>query len=162
MLYSMGDFAPKGEEIQSTSPWWFILIILFAVVIVLWWILSNRREKPLPPKTPQPVEKVTSHVDDESTAAAVRSSVVETAVDDDLTVIEGIGPKISGLLKAAGIKSFAQLAASDQDTLRGILNTAGLNIANPGTWAEQAGLAAAGDWEGLKKLTEELKGGRRV
>ena len=29
------------------------------------------------------------------------------------------------------------------------------------TWPEQAKLAAAGDWDGLKKLQDELKGGKR-
>jgi hypothetical protein len=32
---------------------------------------------------------------------------------------------------------------------------------DPQGWIEQARLAAQGDWEGLKKLQDELKGGRR-
>jgi hypothetical protein len=34
-------------------------------------------------------------------------------------------------------------------------------LADPGTWTEQAALAAAGKWDEFKELTERLKGGRR-
>jgi predicted flap endonuclease-1-like 5' DNA nuclease len=82
---------------------------------------------------------------------------------DDLKVIEGIGPKISGLLHAAGVRTFAQLANTDVERLRQILVDANLTrLADPGTWPEQAALAAAGDWDGLKALQDSLKGGRRV
>jgi hypothetical protein len=42
-----------------------------------------------------------------------------------------------------------------------ILNAAGLQMMNPEGWIEQAKLASRGDMEGLKKLKNELKGGRR-
>jgi hypothetical protein len=32
----------------------------------------------------------------------------------------------------------------------------------PDGWIELADLAAKGDWQGLEKLQEELKGGRRT
>ena len=86
----------------------------------------------------------------------------EPAEPDDLRRIEGIGPKISNVLQDAGITTFAQLAATETDRLREILSEGGIRIANPGTWPEQARLAAAGDWDGLKKLQGQLKGGRRV
>lgn len=85
------------------------------------------------------------------------------ATPDDLKVIEGIGPKIAALLQSVGITTFAQLAATDVSRLEQILVEANLRrLADPGTWPEQAKLAAAGDWEGLKALTDQLKGGRRV
>jgi hypothetical protein len=31
---------------------------------------------------------------------------------------------------------------------------------NPGSWAKQAKLATANDWEALKKLQKELTGGK--
>ena len=80
---------------------------------------------------------------------------------DDLTVIEGIGPKIAGTLNAEGITTFAQLAATDANRLSEILQGAGLRLANAETWPEQAELAAAGKWEELQALTAQLKGGRR-
>ena len=81
---------------------------------------------------------------------------------DDLEMIEGIGPKIAGLLKAAGITTFAQLAEVDLARVQAILSAANLQLADPSTWAEQAKLAAAGDRSGLEALQSRLKGGRRV
>jgi large subunit ribosomal protein L21 len=83
---------------------------------------------------------------------------------DDLTRIEGIGPKISGIFVEAGIDSFAKLAAAEVATLRDLLAAAGprYRTAVPDTWPEQAALAGAGDWDGLQKLHDELDGGRRA
>jgi ribosomal protein L30 len=95
---------------------------------------------------------------------AATPEVAETpAKADDLELIEGIGPKIASVLEAAGIVTFADLAAADTSRLAEILEQEpNLRMADPGTWPEQAALAAAGDWDALKALTEELKGGRRA
>jgi len=71
---------------------------------------------------------------------------------EDLTRISGIGPKVSQLLLAAGIATFAQLAAADVDNLRRILRDAGLTMIDPGTWPEQANLVATGQWDELEAL----------
>ena len=76
--------------------------------------------------------------------------------------IEGIGPKVSSLLNEAGIFTFAQLAGAELPKLESILDAAKLQMMNPATWAEQARLAAAGDWETLDKLQDDLKGGKRA
>ena len=92
-----------------------------------------------------------------STAKAPKSA----GKGDDLTKIEGIGPKISGLFIAAGITSFAELASTPVATLSDILHKAGSRYAshNPGTWPEQAQLAADGKWDELKVLQVALDGG---
>jgi predicted flap endonuclease-1-like 5' DNA nuclease len=84
-------------------------------------------------------------------------------VGDDLTKIEGIGPKMSGALKAAGIDTFQKLADATEAQLRSAIESAGLKLA-PGlsTWSEQATLAANGDMEGLQNLQKQLVGGRRA
>lgn len=81
---------------------------------------------------------------------------------DDLTKVEGIGPKIAEHFNAAGINSFAELAATTVERLQEILNEAGPNYAshNPGTWPKQAELAAAGKWDELKAWQDELDGGK--
>jgi predicted flap endonuclease-1-like 5' DNA nuclease len=86
----------------------------------------------------------------------------EDKTPDDLRVIEGIGPKISAILLEAGIRTYTQLAATEVERLQSILEEAGIRIANPSTWPEQAKLAAAGKWEALESLQDELKGGRRA
>ena len=83
---------------------------------------------------------------------------------DDLEAIEGIGPKIAELLRANQIRDFAGLAAAPMTDLVKILDAAGPNfrLANPATWAEQAALAARGDWAAFERLRQELVAGVRV
>ena len=81
---------------------------------------------------------------------------------DDLKRIEGIGPKISALLQGSGILTYAQLTQTSSDQLAQILKDAGIRLADPTTWPEQAALAAAGDWDALAALQGRLKGGRQA
>ncbi len=82
--------------------------------------------------------------------------------DQDLKVIEGIGPKIEGILKEAGINNWTELAASSHKRLRNILDAAGsrYKMHDPATWCDQASLAANGKWDELKKMQDKLKGGK--
>jgi len=84
------------------------------------------------------------------------------AEPDDLTRIEGIGPKIQELLYAAKIYTFVQLSKTDVARLKGILDDAGerFQMHEPKTWPEQADLAAKGKWAELAALQELLRGGR--
>lgn len=98
-------------------------------------------------------------------AAAKKPAAKKSATKkgDDLKKIEGIGPKIAGLLNEAGISTFAQLAKASPKKLADVLQAAGarFRLAKPDTWQEQAKLAAAGKDAALKKLQDELKGGVR-
>jgi hypothetical protein len=81
---------------------------------------------------------------------------------DDLTKIEGVGPKISEILKEAGFSTFAALAAANAETIQAVLDGAGsrYRLADPGSWPEQAALAESEDWDGLEDLQGSLTGGR--
>lgn len=81
---------------------------------------------------------------------------------DDLKKIEGIGPKIAEVFVAAGIDSFAKLAATEVERLKTILEQAGPQFAShdPSTWPQQAKLAAEGKFDELKALQDQLQGGR--
>jgi predicted flap endonuclease-1-like 5' DNA nuclease len=83
---------------------------------------------------------------------------------DDLKIVEGIGPKIEQVLNNAGIWNFSQLAGSTEEALRKTLVKAdpSYQIHNPATWPKQAALANKGQWDELKKLQDELMGGRKV
>ena len=81
---------------------------------------------------------------------------------EDLSIIEGIGPKINTVLQEAAITTYSQLSKTDVSQLRKILKEVGLSRFNPETWQEQASLANKGDWDGLTALQKELKGGRRA
>ena len=82
---------------------------------------------------------------------------------DDLKKIEGIGPKIAELLGNNDISTFDDLANADVEKVREILAEAGprYKMHNPETWAEQAAIAAKGDWDALKELQDKLDGGRK-
>ncbi|CEN33948.1 50S ribosomal protein L21 [Capnocytophaga cynodegmi] len=80
---------------------------------------------------------------------------------DDLKKIEGIGPKASEALVAAGVDTFAKLAKKSAEEIKTILAEASSTLAHldPQTWAAQAQLAADGKWDELKKWQDELNGG---
>ncbi len=82
---------------------------------------------------------------------------------DDIELIEGIGPKIAELLKAADLGTFDAISKASPEKLTEVLHAAGskFNMAKPETWPEQAALAAKGDWAAFDKLTEALVGGVR-
>ncbi|GIJ97720.1 50S ribosomal protein L21 [Capnocytophaga stomatis] len=85
----------------------------------------------------------------------------KSAKADDLKKIEGIGPKASEALVAAGVDTFAKLAKKSADEIKTILTEASSTLAHldPQTWAAQAQLAADGKWDELKKWQDELNGG---
>lgn len=87
---------------------------------------------------------------------------MQTPAGDDLSIVEGIGPKINSVLHDAGIRTFAQLSEAAPERLEQILREQGLRLANPETWPEQARLAAAGDWNKLDNYQKRLKAGRKV
>jgi ribosomal protein L30 len=111
-----------------------------------------------------PVADAAPLVDVETSAPAKSSrKPVAATTGDDLARIEGIGPKMSAALVAAGIDTFEKLATTTEAQIRSAIEAAGMRLA-PGleTWPEQAELAAKGDWDGLGKLQSRLVAGRRA
>jgi predicted flap endonuclease-1-like 5' DNA nuclease len=136
--------------VRSFFKWLFIGVLSIFVPLAsafVYWLMRSKAE-------------VSRVVIGEQPAAAPALEVKHEL--DDLKRIEGVGPKISGVLRSAGIVSFDQLASTDVAQLREILTQAGIRLADPATWPEQADLAAADDWEALARLQDELVGGRRV
>lgn len=83
--------------------------------------------------------------------------------EDDLKIIEGIGPAIETILKNAGIRTFAELAQSDPDEMESILQVVDprMRVHDAGTWPAQARLAMNNEWEVLKDYQEQLRAGRQ-
>ncbi len=81
---------------------------------------------------------------------------------DDLTKIEGIGPKAAEALHEAGIKTFAKLSKSTPEEIKEILEKSGghFNALDPATWPQQAAIAAEDKWDELKELQDKLIGGK--
>ena len=97
-----------------------------------------------------------------SLAAAIIPAKNDNSVKDDLTKVEGIGPKIKGLLNEDGIWSFKQLSEAKVSRLQKILDNAGprYRVHKPKTWPVQAKMVAEGNWTELTKWQNKLKGGR--
>lgn len=130
-----------AENGSGGIPWWVWVILIIILLVLLWfWFGREEDTEEVPPTKAE--------------AAPVQP--------DDLKKIEGIGPKVAGLLNQAGITTFQQMVDAGAEKLESILDGAGLQMIDADTWPEQAKLAAAGDWEGLAKLQEELKGGKRA
>ena len=97
-------------------------------------------------------------------ARALAEAPRRMVVGDDFTTLEGIGPVYEAKLKHAGIATFAQLAGTDEVSLKEIIQAPAWRRVNYGEWIEQAKLAAAGDDAGLKALQAELfsRGGDNI
>jgi ribosomal protein L30 len=125
----------------------------------------QQRRAAQPATTPAPASEVAKPAPATSPAPVPAAKPVVPPVAaqaDDLEVIEGIGPKIAEVLQAAGITSFAQLAATDVSQLQEILQQANVRrVTDPASWPEQAELAAAGKTAELEQLQASLKAGRR-
>jgi predicted flap endonuclease-1-like 5' DNA nuclease len=96
---------------------------------------------------------------DSALAATVYGKKIK---ENDLKIVEGIGPKIEALYNQAGITTWYQLSETSTEKSQSILDAGGENYAihNPSTWAKQALLAYEGKWQELKDLQEGLLGGK--
>ncbi len=93
--------------------------------------------------------------------APAKATKKSTAKADDLTLIEGIGPKSAEALIAAGIDSFAKLSKKNPEAIQKVLSDTSSRLAHldPQTWPKQAKMAAEGNFDELKKWQDTLIGG---
>ncbi|MFC2026047.1 helix-hairpin-helix domain-containing protein [Chloroflexota bacterium] len=117
--------------------------ILLGMILILVWLRKKQEEptttgiktglvipdvetEPLPARAPTfPDEKIELEQPEENTA-------------DDLTIISGVGPKMSKALNSFGISTFSQLAASDPNEIKQHLEDSGYRLGDPKSWIEQA------------------------
>ena len=113
---------------------------------------------------PTPEEVVAPVMSASAPELAEKKAVKADSKPDKLTKVEGIGPKIAEKLNEAGFMTFKDVANATLEQLKAVLDEAGsrYRMHDPGTWAEQADLAANGKWDELEKLQDELDGGKRV
>jgi predicted flap endonuclease-1-like 5' DNA nuclease len=136
--------------------------IAFSGVAALVWLLWRLFEPQEEPETA--MIEIELEAEPVPTTAEAPSSDAEATTPpesgppDDLKRIEGIGPKLSQVLQAAGITTYAQLADTPVGQIEQILEEADprlLRLAKPESWSEQAALAAAGEWEALEALQQK-------
>jgi len=110
----------------------------------------------------KPVEKAEAAPKKEEKAAEEKPAKKEAkAKPEDLTKIEGIGPKAAEALVASGVNTYAELAAADAEKVKEILTEASSTLAHldPTSWPKQAKMAADGKWDELKEWQDSVKGG---
>jgi len=93
---------------------------------------------------------------------AAKAAYGKTVKQDDLKVVEGIGPKIAGMFNDAGIKTWKALSESSVEQCQKILNGGGdrYKIHNPASWPLQAKMAYEGKWKELVKWQDEHDHGK--
>ena len=108
---------------------------------------SETKKAPAKPATNKTAEK--------------KPATKKSTATDDLTKIEGIGPKAAEAIVAAGIATFADLGKAKVTAIQKILDEADgkFGAMNPSSWPKQAKLAAADKWDELKKWQDEMDGG---
>ena len=81
--------------------------------------------------------------------------------NDNLQIIEGIGPKMEEVLKANSISKWKDLSEKTESDLRDLLNNYGdkYKIIDVATWQDQAKFAANGDFDGLINMQKNISGG---
>ncbi len=84
------------------------------------------------------------------------------AKGDDLTKIEGVGPKAAEALAKAGVDTFAKMADTKPAKMKEILTEASSRMAHldPKSWPKQAKMAADEKWDKLKEWQDKAKGGK--
>ena len=80
---------------------------------------------------------------------------------DDLTKIEGAGPKAAEALVNAGLDTFEKVAKAKANDIKEILTEASSRMAHldPTSWPKQAKMAAEGKWDELKEWQDNTKAG---
>jgi len=122
------------------------ITIMLLGAFILWWTLAkcftSRGE------------------DNEETLWIVPKETSYISQDDDLKLIEWVGPAIEKLLYKYGVRSYSDMVEEGATGLEEILESWGAKykIHNPSTWPDQAQLAHDGKWSELEEYQEILKG----
>ena len=95
-------------------------------------------------------------------AIAAKTVFGKRVKQDDLKIVEGIGPKIEGLFHNFGIKTWKALSEVPVNKCQEVLNSGGkrYRIHDPSSWPMQARMAHEGKWKELMRWQDEHKSGK--
>jgi len=126
---------------------------------------TEKAKEPVVEKVAEPVvekvEEVVEEVKEEPKAEEKKPKKAAKSKADDLTKVEGIGPKAAEALTNSGIATFGDLAKADPEKIKETLTEASSRMAHldPTSWPKQAQMAADGKWDELKEWQDNAKGG---
>ncbi len=107
--------------------------------------VSSPAAKPAKPSTAKTVKSRAATPEPVAAKPVRKAAETKPVEKDDLTVINGIGPKVAAVLEAGGIVNFAQLSKAKEANLRAMLEGAGIKLfRNLETWGTQAKTLGAG------------------
>ncbi len=111
-------------------------------------VLSESNEKGNPPVT--------------FNAVMAKAALGMVVKQDDLKIIEGIGPKIASMFKVNDIKTWKELSEVSVARCQEILDSGGnrYKIHDPASWPMQAKMCHEGKWGDLAKWQEAHKRGK--
>lgn len=94
--------------------------------------------------------------------AAAKAAFGKTVKEDDLKVVEGIGPKISGMFIDSGIKTWKALSEATVAECQKVLDGGGdrYKIHDPASWPMQSKMAYESKWKELSKWQDEHDHGK--
>ncbi len=95
-------------------------------------------------------------------AADAKAALGKTVKQDDLKIVEGIGPKISGMFIDADIKTWKSLSETAVAGCQKVLDGGGnrYKVHDPASWPMQAKMAYEGKWAELAKWQDEHNHGK--
>ncbi|WP_343488246.1 hypothetical protein [Allomuricauda sp. d1] len=95
-------------------------------------------------------------------ANAAKAAFGKKIKQDDLKIVEGIGPKIEQLFHDHGIKTWKALSEAAVSKCQEVLDSGGerYRIHDPASWPMQAKMAYEGKWAALIKWQDEHKSGK--
>ncbi|WP_149273311.1 DNA polymerase Y subunit UmuC family protein [Pareuzebyella sediminis] len=95
-------------------------------------------------------------------AGAAKAVFGKTILENDLKIVEGIGPKIEAMFKNDGIKTWKDLSEMPVAGCQAILNKGGdrFKVHDPSSWPMQAKMCYEGKWAELFRWQEEHNHGK--
>jgi hypothetical protein len=105
-------------------------VVLVVLGGIIWWIYQQSKKQSEQQSQSQGKEQQKQEVSD------TPASPGRKRAKDDLTVIEGIGPKVASVLQDAGITDFDSLSSADPAEVKNVLNEAGLQVMSPEGWID--------------------------
>ncbi|MCA9885029.1 MAG: DUF4332 domain-containing protein [Anaerolineae bacterium] len=142
-----------------------LLLVLQPIEIPMVTVKSSAASAapPTPPVKPTSPAPVAAKPASAAPVAAKPVDPARPAQPDDLTMIEGIGPKSAQALYDSGVTTFAQVAQMSPEELHRIVKVeANVKIVGEATrtWPKQAQYIVRGDMDGLKDFQQYLISGR--